>query len=141
MTDKFEYENDVKSRDGEHIIEEQPNMTIEYKIDFEPENIPVLGNVFHTDDSEFDRKQEEEIIARLDNGDISAWCCIKVTASIAGFSHTEYLGGCSFTEGDTEAQINSTVEEYVMKDEARRNLFKHLNEALSAPEFSDLKDT
>jgi hypothetical protein len=79
-----------------------------------PEDIPVRGNAMASDEPELDKKVEDEIIARLDSGDLWAWCCVKVTATLECVSQrkgyvptdvslvgVDYLGGCSYRdEGD-----------------------------------------
>jgi len=79
-----------------------------------PEDIPVRGNVMASDEPELDKAEEDAIIRRLDSGDLWAWCCVKVTATLEctsqrkGYVPTDvslvgvdYLGGCSYrNEGD-----------------------------------------
>lgn len=43
-----------------------------------------------------DAETVNEIIRRLDSGDLEAFCVVKVKVSWRGVSATEYLGGCSF---------------------------------------------
>ena len=75
---------------------------VDVSITVEPEFSPVQGNLIVSGDNEFDKKCEDEIIARLDSGDEWAWCIVKVTVApktlvnadeLFGFS---YLGGCSY---------------------------------------------
>lgn len=68
----------------------------------EPDDIPVRGNVVDSGDPDVDRKCEDEIIARLDQGDVWAWASVCV---IARFDHEgqqyegrDYLGACSYKD-------------------------------------------
>ena len=60
------------------------------------EDIPVEGNATNSGDLEYDKRVEEEIYNRLNQGDISAWFCAKVTASWKGLTGTDYLGCCNY---------------------------------------------
>ena len=51
---------------------------------------------FASDEPDIDAQQVADIIARLERGDLWAWCVVKVTASWGGFSSSDYLGGCSY---------------------------------------------
>lgn len=58
---------------------------------------------FCSDDKEADRKLEQEISERLDRGDVWAWCCVKVVATleIDGTQYrgeSDWLGGCSYAD-------------------------------------------
>jgi hypothetical protein len=58
---------------------------------------------FATDEPELDRQLEREISERLDRGDIWAWCCVKVVATLE-IDDTQYrgesdwLGGCCYKD-------------------------------------------
>lgn len=60
------------------------------------EDIPVKGNAMCSGDDKLDMEVENEIIERLNNGDLSAWFCAKVTAEYLGFKYSDYLGACSY---------------------------------------------
>lgn len=75
-------------------------------------------------DAKADREVEDEILARLDRGEIEAWCIAIVTAEIeidgVTFKGRATMGGCSY---ETEAQLRqSCFEEYGMKEEALADL-------------------
>lgn len=63
-------------------------------------DVPIRGNAMVSGDSEYDRKVENEIIERLDSGDIYAWFDAKVTVSIevngVEFEGYDILGACSY---------------------------------------------
>jgi hypothetical protein len=70
-----------------------------------PENIPVHGNVIDSGDRAFDKKVEDEILARLDRGDPWAWAYVRVRVSLPDhpqFFGEDTLGGCSYK---SEAQF------------------------------------
>lgn len=94
---------------------------VTFTVELEPEDIEVRGNVMCSDDPEFDRQCEDEIIERLDRGDIEAWCYVRVTASWEGISEFAGLGCCSFESGSGERvrkQVDQCVEEHGLKAEA-----------------------
>ncbi len=91
---------------------------VSFTFEQEPEDIPVRGNAISSGDAEYDKKVEDEIIARLDRGDINAWFCAKVTASWKGWKASAYLSGCCYGPDDKpEAEL---LEE--LKGEALSNL-------------------
>jgi hypothetical protein len=64
----------------------------------EYDDLPVRGNAMATDDAEADRACEDEILARLDRGDVWAWAYVTVTAVCEGCEAegTDSLGACSY---------------------------------------------
>jgi len=101
-------------------------MEIQYKIEAEQDDTPILGNLCCTDDPEQDTKEENEVFRRLNNGDIYAWCLIKVTASFGRFSYSDYLGGNSLKD---EKEVEEQVEYHGMKQEARLGLIEEIKQA------------
>ena len=77
---------------------------VTYTLEIENEHIQVEGNASATDDDELDREIANEIIERLERGDLWAWCCVKVTAALVvddlTFEGVDYLGGCSYADED-----------------------------------------
>ena len=69
-----------------------------YEIEAEFDDIPIRGNAIVSGDDELDREVEDELIERVNNGDVWAWASVKVTASIPGIDleGVDYLGGCSY---------------------------------------------
>lgn len=67
-------------------------------ISFDPqeEDVPVRGNALASGDDALDKECEDKIIERLNQGDLSAWFCAKVTAECFGFKESTYLGACSY---------------------------------------------
>lgn len=60
----------------------------------------VRGNVIASDDPESDKRYEDNLIHRIDMGDLWAWCVIEVRAEFRGIIASTYLGGCSYENSD-----------------------------------------
>jgi hypothetical protein len=69
---------------------------VEIDLIVHPEDFPVKGNLIDSGDPEFDRELENQIIDRLDNGDVWAWCVVELRVTWEGFKGTDFLGGCSY---------------------------------------------
>lgn len=73
------------------------------KLEPEYEDIRVRGNAIASGDDEEDRRVENEILARLDRGDIWAWCVAGVFVShpskpdVTGFAS---LGCCNYESAE-----------------------------------------
>jgi hypothetical protein len=71
----------------------------QYQVFFEalPEDISVKGNALASDDEKLNKEAEDEIIQRLESGDIYAWFTAKVTVRDEdGNEASDYLGCCSY---------------------------------------------
>jgi hypothetical protein len=90
-----------------------------YILEIEPEHIPYKGNCSAVD-PETDRKAEEWIRRQLARGNLWAWCCVKVTASLGDQEGVDYLGGCSYKNVDQFIQPGGYWDD--MKREALRNM-------------------
>jgi hypothetical protein len=69
---------------------------VEFSIVQQREDTPVRGNAIVSDDPDYDRKVEDEIIADYESGNDWAWGCVKVTAKWQGFEGHTYLGACCY---------------------------------------------
>ncbi len=74
---------------------------VTFKLVAEDEDIPIRGNAMASGDDEADKKLEDELIDRLDRGDIWAWCYVKVTATLTLPDGSKIegwagIGGCSY---------------------------------------------
>jgi hypothetical protein len=100
---------------------------VTFTLEAEEEHIPVRGNVLCSGDDALDRATEDEIIARLDRGDVWAWACVTVTATYTMPDSGEtlvgraYLGGCSYA-GAEDFKRDGYYED--MKIEALEELHK-----------------
>lgn len=71
---------------------------VEFQIITHNEDLPVKGNAIASGDDAQDKEVEDEIIERLENGDIWAWCCVEVVAKWRGMKGNDFLGGCSYQD-------------------------------------------
>ena len=76
---------------------------VTFSLHVEQEDMAVRGNALASGDDVEDKKVEDEILRRLDKGDVWAWAWVKVTASLElpdGTIVEEYdsLGGCSYAD-------------------------------------------
>ena len=64
----------------------------------EQDHIPVRGNACYMGDPSKNREVEDEILARLDRGDVWAWACVtvKVTCDDCEACGEDHLGACSY---------------------------------------------
>lgn len=69
---------------------------VKYTITVEQDEQAVRGNALVSGDDAVDKAHEDEILARLDRGDIWAWAQVMVTAECAGFKGVDYLCGCCY---------------------------------------------
>ena len=108
------------------------------KVHAEDEHIPVRGNVMASGDADFDRKCEDEIIERLNDGDEWAWACVKVTVTepTSGLSADDYLGCCTYkdeAEFRKDGYFDDMVSNCMTKLQKRIDLlFDRLTEKFSA---------
>lgn len=77
---------------------------ITYTVTATADDIDVRGNALASGDDAADKAYEDEILARLDNGDVWAWASVEVEATITIDGHTftgsDYLGGCSYADAE-----------------------------------------
>ncbi len=71
---------------------------VEFQIIAHDEHISVRGNAIVSGDDAYDKKVEDEIIGRLDNGDIWAWCCVEVVVKYKGMKGNDFLGACCYED-------------------------------------------
>lgn len=101
---------------------------VTFEVTTEPEDLEVRGNVLSSGDDDYDKEYEDRVLARLDRGEVEAWCCVAVKATWKGFHGTEYLGGVTLSEDDTQADLAVLVDEHGMKESALASL----NQAIGA---------
>lgn len=93
---------------------------VEFTLETLEEDIPVRGNAIASDDEDYDREIEDAILARLEDGDIWAWCCVKVTAKWNGFEGDDYLGACSYANEEEFIRLSGYYDD--MKERALDDL-------------------
>jgi hypothetical protein len=105
---------------------------VEYTLTAEQDDTPVKGNVSAWDD-DTDRKAEEEVNRRLDNGDVWAWAVVTVTAthpSFPGIVGRDTLGGCNYRNETEFTQEGGYYAD--MKAEALTDLVRQLESVAAA---------
>jgi hypothetical protein len=73
---------------------------VSFELHWEQDDTTVRGNAVASGDNAEDRACEDEIIRRLDRGDVWAWALVKVTARWGNFVGIDYLGACSYESED-----------------------------------------
>ncbi len=96
---------------------------VTFTIEIEEDETPVRGNVMCTEEPELDKAEEDEVIRRLDNGEVEAWCGVVVTATWEFDGH-EYTGedalwGNTLTDDYTK---ETCVADNCMKEQALDDL-------------------
>ena len=85
---------------------------VSVRLDAVPDDIPVRGNACISGDEEFDHQVENEILHRLDQGDVWAWASVAVTVSWENQEATEYLGCCCY-DGEEDFQQSGYMADMV----------------------------
>lgn len=109
----------------------------EVSVSIEPEHEDVRGH-FASGEPEYDRQDEEAILARLSEGDEWAWCVVKVTVLCGRLSESEYLGGCSY-ESEEDFRANSGYFDD-MVDACKRALVRDAKAVMEAAEAEGFTD-
>lgn len=75
-------------------------MSHTYTLTAEQDDIPVRGNAMASGDDAADRECEDEILARLDAGDVWAWAHVTVmcTCDDCGAMGEDNIGACSYAD-------------------------------------------
>lgn len=98
---------------------------VNFTLTIEPEDIPVRGNAMASGNDATDKKYEDEIIERLNNGDLWAWCSVCVTAERKGVEGVDYLGGCCYKDEKDFKEGDSYYKD--MQRQAYDDLVKKIN--------------
>lgn len=92
---------------------------VTYEIEVSPDDLNVRGNAIASGDDTFDRQVEDEIIGRLDNGDVWTWCSVHVVARLGNFEGDAWLGACSYKDEEDFKQGGYYID---MKRDALEDL-------------------
>lgn len=90
-------------------------------------DIPVRENAMVSGDAENDRRYEDEIISRLDDGDVWAWADVTVTCYWNGFVGTASLGGCCYEDEEDFCKPGGYFDD--LKVEAHLNMCHKIEDA------------
>ena len=60
------------------------------------EDTPVRGNLICSDDDEFDKREEDAVLRRLEDGEVCAWCIAFVKVFYEGLEGWAALHGCNY---------------------------------------------
>ena len=71
---------------------------VTFTITAEQDDLPIRGNAIVSGDDDYDELVACGIEADLDAGNEWAWASVKVSASWAGFTGNDYMGGCSYKD-------------------------------------------
>ena len=120
-------------RQSPEVTHKETERGVTYTLEVFFDDTDVRGNVIVSGDDAADKEAEDEIIARLDSGDVWAWALIKVTASAGAGRWTlqgepAYLGGCSYASLDDFVKGSADYWQD-LKQEALTNLKKAIREA------------
>lgn len=103
---------------------------ITFSLTWEPEDIPVEGNVSAID-PHTDAENEQRVLSSLAAGDELAWCCIVVTATHhpSGLQGVNYLGAVTL---ESEADMPGIAWYHGMFTEALADLCTKMREMRQA---------
>lgn len=73
---------------------------IDWELIATQDDCEVRGNALVSGDEDEDKRVEDEIIERLNNGDEWAWASVEVRGTFNGLVASDYLGCCSYANAD-----------------------------------------
>ena len=107
------------------------SLPVQITLTVEQDDSPVRGNAVASGDGDADREVEDEILARLDSGDVWAWAFVAVTATLnvegQTFIGRDTLGCCCYRD---EAEFRADAYFSDMKTEAMRDLHNTIQGAI-----------
>jgi hypothetical protein len=97
------------------------------------DDLEVRGNASVTDDAAADKACEDDIIRRLNDGDIWAWAVVTVTVCCGDFSGRDNLGACSYASED-DFRAGRYFEDMVAAalDDLRTNVWRAIGKGKAA---------
>lgn len=105
-----------------------------YTVTIEPEETSDVRGAFGYDTEAENKAAEDAIIERLERGDLEAWCCVKVTATVGDFEGVAYLGCCTL---DDKYGPEDCAWDHGMKEEAKSDLVRELRDAIKAGQAAE----
>jgi hypothetical protein len=111
-------------------------MEIKIRWIVEQDEIAVCGNALASGDDAEDKACEDEILRRLDRGDVWAWCFVTCEASceVEGvtFKGRDTLGGCSYKDRKDFMTCNGNEMKILAINDMREAMFTTLRRAVPA---------
>ena len=105
-------------------VDKQTGLDCELLI--EQDDSQVRGNALASGDDALDRTAENDILGRLDSGDISAWCGVVVNVTISAWTGTASIWACTLDDTYTADIVAS---DHGLLEEAFDDLLRVLNAA------------
>lgn len=99
---------------------------INWSIFAQTDDLPVRGNALASGDDELDKKVEDQILNRLDDGDEWAWAMVLVQGEYHGLTASDTLGACTYNN-QTDFEQNSGYY-----DDMQATIVDELNTKLAA---------
>ncbi len=105
---------------------------VTFEVTIEAEDTPVRGNFMATDEPDLDKAEEGALLARLERGEVEAWCGVIVTATWEHdgltYEGRDSLWGCSLNDSYTAAVV---AEHHGMQEQALDDLNRTLEAAVT----------
>jgi len=83
-------------------IQHQENIDVTVTLKIEACDIPIRGNAIASGDDAYDKTIEDDLMYRLENGDIWAWfnatAIVEISVNGVKFQGLEFLGACSYKD-------------------------------------------
>jgi hypothetical protein len=73
-------------------------------------------------DDDLDREVEDWILARLERGEIEAWCYVEVTARWNGFVGKSGIGACCLDPKEGRLAAEEAADDYGLREQALEDL-------------------
>lgn len=100
----------------------------------EQDYIPVRGNASASGDDKYDKRVEDRIIRRLDEGDIWAWASVTVRGTWRGLTAEDHLGACNYRD-EKDFRRDGYFDD--MRDNVLSSLVEQAQELVAAVGASD----
>lgn len=81
-----------------------------WTLEVEQCDTPIRGNAMASGDDDADRAAEDEILKKLDDGNVWAWAMVRIQGTFMGLSAHTYIGGCSY-DSEESFRADGTYED------------------------------
>jgi len=86
---------------------------IKIEVIAEYDDSSIRGNCSCSGDDELDKNTEDELIERINEGDVWAWALVSVKGTYKGLEATDYLGQCSYKDEQDFVENSGYYEDMV----------------------------